>query len=81
MPIVVSINKIKRTPTVTIIERGGGLSTTNITMSSSTRGTPMVSSLLDVVYTESITNNSTLVYNSTINKYEIKELNIDGGEF
>lgn len=40
-----------------------------------------LSSLTDVSVTIPVTNNSTVVYNSANNKYEVKELSIDGGNF
>lgn len=40
-----------------------------------------VSSLTDVVIVEPIANNSTLVYSTAIDKYEVKELGLDGGNF
>lgn len=39
-----------------------------------------VSSLIDVVAT-SLSNNSTLVYNTTNNKYIVKQMDLDGGNF
>lgn len=40
-----------------------------------------VSSLADVVIVEPIANNSTIVYSTADNKYEVKELGLDGGNF
>lgn len=40
-----------------------------------------LSSLTDVVITEPLANNSTLVYNTANNKYVVKELGVDGGTF
>ncbi len=40
-----------------------------------------VSSLSDVSVTLPITKDSTLVYNTTNNKYEVKQLDVDGGTF
>ena len=40
-----------------------------------------VSSLSDVSVTSPITEDSTLVYNTTNNKYEVKQLDVDGGTF
>ncbi len=40
-----------------------------------------LSSLSDVLVTLPITDDSTLVYNTTNNKYEVKQLDVDGGTF
>lgn len=40
-----------------------------------------LSSLTDVLITLPITDDSTLVYNTTNSKYEVKQLDVDGGTF
>ena len=38
-------------------------------------------SLNDVIEPENVTNNSTFVYDTVTNKYIVKQLNLDGGNF
>lgn len=71
------------TDTVPII--GGGIASVTSNGSaiivSASANTVRLDTLADVVEVGTPANNSTLVYNNTTDKYEVKEINLDGGSF